>query len=600
MSTAATTDPLADPDEQGGATPVTWDDVVAAAERLATVLDAAEAADVEADSLAEPGAVDNVGTAPLTGSLADQLTTLVDRYGTSIDGYKNGELPDSVLCPLDFAPGHRLRCDAANRLEALSELFEKQFGHPIPITDSYRPLAVQIELRKTKPDLAAVPGTSNHGWGIAVDMGYPISTGLSAEYQWLRQHGPAYGWDNPSWAHLDGSKPEPWHFEFHGGGLLPTGTPVTDYTGVSAPVDVEDAPQAPSDRTTTPTTPEPAAATIVVPKGLVGQPFATVQKKLEGLGLKVAKPTKAYSATVKAGSVLRVTPGSGSKVKVGSTVRAVVSQGQKPATTVKIPDGLAGQPLATVQAKLKALGLKVADPTTAYSDDVPKGSVVSTTPGAGTAVKAGSTVQVVVSQGQKPATTVKIPDGLAGQPLATVQAKLKALGLKVADPTTAYSDDVPKGSVVSTTPGAGTAVKAGSTVQVVVSQGQKPATTVTIPTGLVGQDADAVQAALVDLGLKVVVDPTEQPSDTVPAGGVLSLTRGDGIEVVEGSEVDAGSTVTIVVSSGPDGSDPTPAPTPTGTPTPTPTGDTATSAPTGGTTDPTAAPTEAAREADTE
>jgi serine/threonine-protein kinase len=290
---------------------------------------------------------------------------------------------------------------------------------------------------------------------------------------------------------------------------------------------------------------------------------------------------------------VRVTPGPGSKVKPSATVKLVVSQGPKPAATVKIPDGLAGQPLTTVQGKLEDLGLKVVvDPTKVYSDTVKKGSVASVSPDEGATVKAGSTVTLVVSQGPKSAATVKIPDGLAGQPLATVQAKLKALGLKAADPTTAYSDDVPKGSVVSTTPGTGTTVKVGSTVQVVVSQGPEP---VTIPDGLVGQDSDAVKGKLTDLGLVVVVTQGEKPSDT-PAGDVLSLTPG------EGSEVVPGSTVTIVVSPGPGGSEPTP--TPTDTPTATPTGDTATSTPTstptGGTTDPAVTPTEAAREADTE
>jgi serine/threonine-protein kinase len=193
---------------------------------------------------------------------------------------------------------------------------------------------------------------------------------------------------------------------------------------------------------------------------------------------------------------------------------------------------------------------------------------------------------------------VTIPAGLAGQPLATVQKKLTGLGLKVGDPTTTYSDTVDKGSVVSTTPGPGKTAQVGSTVQIVVSLGADP---VTIPDGLVGQDPAAVQKQLVDLGLKVVVDPTEQPSDTATAGTVAGLTQDDGTELVAGSEVKAGSTVTIIVSSGPAGSDPTPTGTPTATPTgDTATGDTATSAPTGGTTDPTVAPTEAAREADTE
>jgi hypothetical protein len=27
---------------------------------------------------------------------------------------------------------------------------------------------------------------------------------------------PRYGWFHPAWAELDGSKPEPWHWEFAG------------------------------------------------------------------------------------------------------------------------------------------------------------------------------------------------------------------------------------------------------------------------------------------------------------------------------------------------------------------------------------------------
>lgn len=576
---------LADPDSRDGTVPVTWAEVVAAAERLATALDAVDAAGTATDPTdpAGLGALGATGTTAVTGTLAHQLQVLSQQYGTSVDGYRNGEIPASALCPLSFAPGQMLRCDAANRLEALDKLYEKKFGHPIPMTDSYRPIAVQIELRRTKPALAAVPGTSNHGWGLAVDLGYPISTGASAEYVWMRQHAPAYGWDNPSWAHPDGSKPEPWHFEFYSGGVLPTGTPIAGYTGPTSSVDSEDAPPAPSDGTSG--SPSSGPTTVTVPKGLVGQPFATVQKKLRALGLEVAQPTKAYSATVDAGGVLRVTPGPGSTVKAGSTVKVVVSQGPKPAATVVVPDGLVGQPLATVQKKLASLGLTVAKPTKAYSDTVKAGSVVSVAPREGASVQAGSTVRLVVSQGPKPASTVTIPDGLVGQPLATVTAKLKALGLKIGATTKDYSDTVSAGGVISVDPKAGTSVNVGSAVAIVVSLGEEPTERVTIPAGLVGQDPAAVQTTLEGLGLKVVVDATKQPSETIPAGAVLS------VDPKSGTSVDVGTTVTVVVSSGPGGSTPTPTPdptTPAATPTPT---DSPTSTPTA---------TEAAREQETD
>jgi hypothetical protein len=198
--------PHAEPQDPGY---VTFDEVAVAAMRLANMLDPSS-----------PTAL--VETLPGTeSSLRRSLLETVAAYGESTAGYANGRIPADVLCPLDFAPGHMLRCDAAERLTALSDQFEKEFGYPIPLTDSYRPYAMQVAVKGTKPHLAAIPGTSNHGWGLAVDLGDPIAGGSSPEYVWLRLHAPDYGWDNPSWARLDGAKPEPWHFEFFAAGSIP-------------------------------------------------------------------------------------------------------------------------------------------------------------------------------------------------------------------------------------------------------------------------------------------------------------------------------------------------------------------------------------------
>ncbi|MEK8226019.1 D-alanyl-D-alanine carboxypeptidase family protein [Oerskovia sp. M15] len=71
------------------------------------------------------------------------------------------------------------------------------------------------------PGREAGPGcrsrTSNHGWGLAIDLTSPASNPGSAQYRWLRNNAPLYGWDNPAWARSNGSKPEPWHFEYAAG-----------------------------------------------------------------------------------------------------------------------------------------------------------------------------------------------------------------------------------------------------------------------------------------------------------------------------------------------------------------------------------------------
>jgi hypothetical protein len=205
---------------------VTFDEVAVAAMRLANMLDPSS-----------PTAL--IETLPDAGtSLRRNLLETVAAYGSSTVGYANGRIPADVLCPPEFAPGHMLRCDAAERLTALSARFEREFGYPIPLTDSYRSYAMQIAVKDTKPHLAAIPGTSNHGWGLAIDLDDPIAGGSSPEYVWLRLHAPDYGWDNPSWAQLDGAKPEPWHFEFFAAGSIPNRAISPSDVGTWAPTGV--------------------------------------------------------------------------------------------------------------------------------------------------------------------------------------------------------------------------------------------------------------------------------------------------------------------------------------------------------------------------
>ncbi len=137
-----------------------------------------------------------------------------DCKGLPTEAYGNGAIPLIALCPLFAAPGHRLRADAAFAFNALSEAYAAEFGTPICITDSYRTFEEQLAVRAAKPTLAAVPGTSNHGWGTATDLCGSIQVFGSPQHEWMRQNAPLYGWFHPSWAQQGGSKPEPWHWEF--------------------------------------------------------------------------------------------------------------------------------------------------------------------------------------------------------------------------------------------------------------------------------------------------------------------------------------------------------------------------------------------------
>ncbi|PPK64196.1 D-alanyl-D-alanine carboxypeptidase family protein [Actinokineospora auranticolor] len=130
-------------------------------------------------------------------------------------GYPNGLIPLTALCPVGQA-SHVLRCDAAEAFKAMSSYHEASFGTPICLTDSYRPFAAQVRLYASKPALAAVPGTSNHGWGLAVDLCGGVQSHGTAEYAWMIANAPRFGWSNPPWARPGAGREEPWHWEYTG------------------------------------------------------------------------------------------------------------------------------------------------------------------------------------------------------------------------------------------------------------------------------------------------------------------------------------------------------------------------------------------------
>jgi hypothetical protein len=117
---------------------------------------------------------------------------------------QNGRLPDSDLA-LIFQG--RLRKDAAATWNAMN-VITRRHGiqlYPTGSKSSYRTYAQQEELYRTMaPGMAARPGTSNHGWGLAVDV--PTVAMQNA----INAHGTPYGWQK-RWSD---AAHEPWHFTF--------------------------------------------------------------------------------------------------------------------------------------------------------------------------------------------------------------------------------------------------------------------------------------------------------------------------------------------------------------------------------------------------
>ena len=104
--------------------------------------------------------------------------------------------------------GTVLLAEVIHNFNLLYNRFSAAFPQKKLIASGYRTYERQLSLKEEKPRLAARPGTSNHGWGLAFDWNTGVSDGFeSATYIWMLENAPNYGFHNPLWARKDGKKP---------------------------------------------------------------------------------------------------------------------------------------------------------------------------------------------------------------------------------------------------------------------------------------------------------------------------------------------------------------------------------------------------------
>ena len=202
---------------------------------------------------------------------------------------------------------------------------------------------------------------------------------------------------------------------------------------------------------------------------------------------------------------------------------------------VKVPD-VTGKTYEEAQKELNKYDLGI-HKSTAPSDTVAKGKIISQDPADGKKVKKHTTVNVVISSGEEAKMTT-IPR-VVGMSEADAEKALQAKNLVVKKGDPVYSDDVEQGEVVSVSPSEGAEVKEGTTVTLVISKGNQPAT---VPK-LTGKSQSDAEAALSQAGLSG--NATEDYSDTVEEGYIISQ------DTDAGKEVSKGTTIGYVVSKGP-------------------------------------------------
>ncbi|MFM8266413.1 MAG: Stk1 family PASTA domain-containing Ser/Thr kinase [Ilumatobacteraceae bacterium] len=221
---------------------------------------------------------------------------------------------------------------------------------------------------------------------------------------------------------------------------------------------------------------------------------------------------------------------------VGVVVLANVLGGGEGSGEVIVPN-VVGLSLEEGTEELRAAGLLV-NPVRQPTDDFPEGLIVSTDPPAGTTAATNDLITVYYNPANEP---FPLPN-VSGLSQTEATANLTGIGL-VVDPTVLVeqSETVPEGEVIRTDPPAGTDIRQGDSVQLVVSGGLGD---VAIPSvaGLPVADARALLERP-EFGFLVTV--IEERSDAYGPGTAIGTLPAAGELLAKGSDI------VLRVSSGP-------------------------------------------------
>jgi D-alanyl-D-alanine carboxypeptidase len=137
--------------------------------------------------------------------------------------HQNGRIPPGELArivPTDFDEDLQgpavMHPEAAWNYQRMRDAASAA-GVTLGISYSYRTFEKQAEkyaaYKAHTGNLAAEPGTSNHGWGTALDLNIPSYPAANSDPQfvWLKANGPRFGFHN------NDAPSEPWHWDYEGG-----------------------------------------------------------------------------------------------------------------------------------------------------------------------------------------------------------------------------------------------------------------------------------------------------------------------------------------------------------------------------------------------
>jgi beta-lactam-binding protein with PASTA domain len=201
---------------------------------------------------------------------------------------------------------------------------------------------------------------------------------------------------------------------------------------------------------------------VAVPN-LFARTMVEAHKLTEDSGLGLELERRYYSSEVLNGRILSQVPPAGTKVRRGWQVRVAESMGVQ---RIQIPS-VVGQTQRAGEINIRRRGLELGTVAEMVIPDAPPDRIVSQSPPPNANGVAAPKISLLVTVAAGPQAFV-MPN-LANQPLGSVQAVLRAAGLRVGEVAEAGGDPaaigvLPSSMVVSQSPAAGDKVLVGSAV----------------------------------------------------------------------------------------------------------------------------------------
>lgn len=173
------------------------------------------------------------------------------------------------------------------------------------------------------------------------------------------------------------------------------------------------------------------------------------------------------SDEIEEGYVISTNPAVGTQVQKNSKVTVYISIGPKKAL---VPD-VKNYTLEDAKEALEEAGFKVEVSDAEYSEDVETGLVCRTEPAGNEKAVPGETVKIHQSKGKEDK-MVSVPD-LSTKTKSQAKSALEAVGLKLGNVSTNYSDSVTKNRVCAQSQPKGAKIKKGTAVDITLSLGPK-------------------------------------------------------------------------------------------------------------------------------